>query len=276
MGGAPYNGYDWRQRARIIPAHVRATGRRDPFVGAPCSMCCDPNRAAAEWHSEDYSEPYSFEPPASYPVCKPCHGRLHKRFNAPAGEWQLFCRHLDAGGYGREFVQLHSVADRRALCARLVEGEAVALAFIRARRSGDDWWSDLTLDPEALEAPWARPRPLRPRPDAAAFAAAMAMLTLTDLEWAMLRFHAAAPRRTATMRDIAAHVLGKGDASLANLHYGRVARKLCETLGWKPDRRPDGSAIWMSLLAEGWHPPGREYEWTMVRSAADAAMIKAA
>src|SRR5471030_2478852 len=105
MGGAPYNGYEWRQRAKIIPAFRRETGRRAPFEGEPCAMCGDPDRAAGEWHSEDYSEPFSFRPPESYPVCKACHGRLHKRFNAEPGEWELFCLYLEAGGYGSEFVK---------------------------------------------------------------------------------------------------------------------------------------------------------------------------
>ena len=115
MGGTPYNGYTSQQRNKISLAHFRATGRRDPFVGQACAMCGDPDRAPGEWHSEDYAEPFSYEPPACYPMCKPCHGRLHKRFNALPGEWQLFCLHLASGGYGKEFVQKFALQERRDL-----------------------------------------------------------------------------------------------------------------------------------------------------------------
>lgn len=272
MSGTPYNGYSWKQRNRIIPALIRATGRRDPFEGAPCAICGDPNRAPAEWHSEDYSEPFSFQPPQSYPVCKPCHGRLHKRFNAAPGEWELFCRHLEAGGYGAEFVKLHSVTRRQELCKLLVAGKSVGLEVIRDRPPRDEWWRELTMDPESLEAPWARPRPLRPRPEAAAFRKAFSALPLPQVVFSILLFHAVAPRRTATMRAISINVLGEDDPQQVNLIYGRAARKLCEILNWVPDTRSDGSKVWMSVLAEGWKPQNREFEWTMVRSAADAVL----
>ena len=176
MGGTSYNGYNWRQRSKIIAAFQCATGLREPFEGAPCAMCGDPDRASGEWHSEDYSEPFSFQPPESYPVCKACHGRIHKRFNAEPGEWELFCLHLDAGGYGSEFVKRLTINQRRAYSRALASGSSVTLAEIRPRTPGARWWRSLTLDPESLESPWARPRPLRPRPGTAAFAAAFELL----------------------------------------------------------------------------------------------------
>ena len=270
MSGAPYNGYSWQQRAKIIPAHKRATGRRDPFPNEPCAMCGDPNRAANEWHSEDYSEPFSFNPPQSYPLCKPCHGRLHKRFNAALGEWALFCLHLDAGGYGREFTQRFSIGSRRALAQQIAEGTAVKLESLRCVQTADTWWRDLTLDAESLNAPWARPRPLRPRPDSTAFLDAMRSIVISDNDLKLLTAHASAPKRSASMRTLASAALGKNDPRSANLLYGRLARRLGTMLEWRPDQRADGSPIWMSLIAEGWDPPGREYEWTIVPSAAQA------
>lgn len=269
--GNSYNGYNWQQRARIIPAYRKLTGKRAPFESDPCAMCGDPDRPPGEWHSEDYSEPFSFAPPQSYPLCKPCHSRLHKRFNAPLGEWDLFCLHLAAGGYGAEFVKLRSVNERRALCQQLASGSKVMLLRIRPREAGTDWWRALTLDPESLEAPWARPRPLRPRPDEAAFSRAFQEAGLSDRESALLRTHANAPRRTATMRTLAREAVGSDSYRSANQVYGGLARRLTSLLRWEPDRRNDGSPIWMSLLAEGWNPPGREYELTMVPSAAGAA-----
>jgi len=71
VSNAPYNGYSWQQRAKIMPACRRLTGRNAPFEGEPCAMCEDPKRPPGEWHSEDYSEPFRFEPPQSYPSASP-------------------------------------------------------------------------------------------------------------------------------------------------------------------------------------------------------------
>lgn len=271
--GNSYNGYSWQQRARIISAHRKLTGRNAPLEAAPCAMCGDPDRHPSEWHSEDYSEPYSFRPPQSYPLCKPCHSRLHKRFNAPPGEWELFCLHLDMGGYGSEFATMRSLAERRALGQQIASGSQITLERIRLREPGPCWWRGLTLDPESLAAPWARPRPLRPRPDAAAFCRAFERLGLSEHQIALLRAHANAPRRTATMRTLAKVALESDSPKTANLLYGSLARQLTSALEWEPDRRKDGSPIWMSLLAEGCYPPGREYELTMVATAAEATRI---
>lgn len=277
MSGASYNGYTWRQRDLILKAYHRGDAGPDfTLPGKPCGLCGDPDRAQNEWHSEDYSQPFSFEPPQTYPICKPCHLRLHKRFNQPAEEWELFCRHLDAGGYGREFVPTYPVPQRRVLCEQIAEGEEVHVAPIRPRTIADAWWRGLTLDPESLDAPWARPRPLRARPDEDAYREALRLAALSETEWAMLRFHARAHRRTVTMRDVAREVLGKSNPSSANLAYGRLAKRIGEQLDWEPDLRDDGTPFWMSVIAEGWQPPSpkgtkREYELVMVPVMAELA-----
>lgn len=233
-------------------------------------MCGDPERKDGEWHSEDYSEPYSFQPPQSYPVCTTCHSRLHKRFAATPHEWELFCRHLEVGGYGREFVATYTREERQRLCHQLESGQDVSLVVIRPKEPGPHWWRTLTLDPESLEAPWARPRPLRPRPTTNAFEQAFIAAELTDVEVRLLRAHEGAPRRTAAMRFLSRAVLHTDRPQAANLIYGKLAARLTEWLDWIPDHRPDGSPIWMSLVAEGWSPPDREFEWTMVSSVAEA------
>ncbi|OAN99198.1 hypothetical protein A8B75_19290 [Sphingomonadales bacterium EhC05] len=256
---------------KIIPAFKRATGRPYPFEEEPCAMCGDPNRAPGNWHSEDYSEPFSFEAPESFPVCGVCHSRLHKRFNAEPGEWKLYCLFLASGGYGSEFTKCMTLRERRALAARISSEERIELASMRELVDRPNWWEDLTLDPESLEAPWARPRPLRPRPDADAFSTAFKQFEFSETERSILRFHSASSRRTASMRQIAKAVLGVNKPQSVNLAYGRLAKKVCGELQWHPDRRADGSKIWMSLFAEGWQPAVREYEWTMVSTAATAA-----
>ncbi|MDC8755369.1 hypothetical protein OIK40_12035 [Erythrobacter sp. sf7] len=270
MSGTWYNGYSWKQRDLILKAYHRGEAGPDfTLKGKPCGLCGDPDRPEGEWHSEDYSQPFTFEPPQTYPLCKSCHLRLHKRFNQPPEEWELFCRHVDAGGYGREFVATYPLARRKILMHKLADGEPFEVPAIRERKLGDQWWRSLTLDPESLQAPWARPRPLRPRPDKFAFKQALSAIAPSEKEEAILRHHAQAYRRTTTMRAIAVEVLGSQSAQTANLAYGKLARRLVEATGWKPDVRSDGSPIWISIVAEGWSPPAkngaqREYELVMV------------
>lgn len=274
MVDTSYNGYDGRQRGATGKPLRAYLATLDPSAPPhPCGLCGDPDRPRNQWHSEDYSAPQTVAPPQTYPLCNACHGRIHKRFKTPLGEWELFCRHVDAGGYGCEFTGLYSVSARKRICIAFAAGEPVDVAFIRQRPDGPPWWRGLTLDPESLLAAWARPRPLRPRPDTDSFRAAIAAIKLSSTEQAILRFHATAPHRTATMRAVAQAALNIDKPTAANLAYGRLARRLCQHLAWEPDRRDDGSPIWMSMVAEGWSPPStpqapREFEWVMVPSLA--------
>ena len=265
-----YNGYNGRQRNSTGKPLKAYLDTLDPTAPPhPCGLCGDPDRPRNQWHSEDYSLPATVTPPQTYPLCNACHGRIHKRFKAPAGEWELFCRHVDAGGYGREFTSLYSGTARKRMGEAIAAGQPVDMAFIRPRPAGPAWWRELTLDPLSLIAAWARPRPLRPRPDTDSFRAAISEIGLSATEEAILRFHAAAPKRSVTMRAVAQGALNVDKPSAANLAYGRLARRICQHLGWEPDHREDGSPIWMSMVAEGWNPPStaqapREYELVMV------------
>ena len=269
MTGAWYNGYSWKQRDAILRAVHRGEAGPDHRAALPCGLCGDPARPPAEWHSEDYSQPYSFVPPQSYPLCKACHGRLHKRFNRQPEEWELFCRHVDAGGYGREFAAIYPVTRREALILAIQQGDEVAPVRIRSLNGRMPWWQALTLDPESLIAAWARPRPLRARPHTRAYQAAITQARPTPREVAMLSFHARAPRRTVTMRLVATEILNSSRPSDANLAYGRLASRIGRYLDWIPDSRSDNSLFWMSVIAEGWQPPNtpkqvREYELVMI------------
>ncbi len=265
MADRYYNGYSWKQRLKNTPELKIALPNGYRSGPGPCDLCGDP-KPPTEQHSEDYSEPYTFKPPQSYWLCKSCHSRLHKRFKQPKERWALFLIHLRVGGYGAEFSKLYSVSQRKVWQSELATGKNVALDRIRERKLvGDPWWEKLTLDPESLVAAWARPRPLRPRPDLEAYRAAMAQVQPSDKELALLRCHATSPNRSASMRYLAKHALNSDNPSTANLAYGSLAHRLCSALPeWIPDTRKDGSPIWMSVIGEGWEPEQREFEWVLV------------
>ncbi|MBI3374983.1 MAG: hypothetical protein HY017_24945 [Betaproteobacteria bacterium] len=266
---APYNGYPWKIRQAIIAPFNRARLEGGiQFSPRPCDMCGDPECPPDSWHSEDYSQPYLFDPPANYMICRVCHSRIHKRFHEPPENWLLYLAHLRGGGYGREFTKLYSLSERRTWAHELSAGRSVPLPMIRKRSpTGSGWWEHLTLDAESLIAAWARPRPLRPRPENEAYEVALLKIRPTDEELALLRFHARSPKRSVTMRRLAKEVLSSESPSRANLVYGAIAHRLCEVLSpWEPDRREDRSPIWMSVVAEGWQPVGkeREFEWVLI------------
>lgn len=265
MANSPYNGYSWAQREAILHALKLAIAKGyQPRRGA-CDMCGDPERETA-LHSEDYSEPYTFVPPETYLLCKACHLRLHKRFGEPPENWALFLCHLRSGGYGAEFTKRYTLLQRRAWQDALARGEPVELPAIRARRlDGPQWWEIVSLNPESLIAAWARPRPLRLRPTIEQYQEAIKDVRPSDKEIALLRCHAKSPNRSASMRDLAKGALQSDNVATANLVYGSFAKRLCEAMPtWLPDQREDGSYIWMSLLAEGWQPENREFEWVLV------------
>lgn len=265
MADSNYNGYSWKQRERISHALKRVFPDSRRPEGGPCDLCGNPE-CQTELHSEDYSEPYSFAPPESYWLCKSCHLRLHKRFNEPKENWGLFLIHLRTGGYASEFTTLYPVSQRRKWLSELAAGNEVTLPRLRERKlPADPWWEKLTLDSTSLVAAWARPRPLRPRPDISAYRKAIDEIKPSTKELTILCCHANSPKRSANMRDLAKHALNSDAPSTANLAYGSFAHRLCEALPqWKPDTRKDGTPIWMSVLAEGWEPEGKEFEWVLI------------
>ena len=299
----PYNGYTWKQREAIIPAHKRLEqiGDLEPLAyllsKGPCEVCGDPGETEPpkQSHSEDYSPPYRFSPPATFIVCAVCHLRLHKRFPDKSGkpsDWRLFLAHLRSGGYGREFTSWYSLEKRRAWQAQIEAGDFVSLPSPRQRKltgeewwqtgatlqttspvqrhlTGKEWWQTLTLDPESLIATWARPRPWYPHPEMHIYQAALDQIQPTQDELALLKFHARFPRRCATMRQLADGALSSKSYSHANLIYGKLAHRLAIAMNelganWEPEHREDGSPIWMTSIAEGWQLVDREFEWVMV------------
>jgi len=127
--------------------------------GQVCQLCGDPD-CKVEPHSEDYSEPYLWDNPAEYAVCKRCHNRLHKRFEQPAA-WEAYKRHLRRGGHGSD-LESSSVASEVRNVAKVMHAGVTAAELPRLRDSaltGDEWWEKLSVDSASLTAPAARPRP---------------------------------------------------------------------------------------------------------------------
>ena len=274
--GNSYNGYTWKQRESILRAlaHLEPKSALRAYMQSkgPCEICGDPgdpSHPVSQCHSEDYSLPYLLCPPATYIVCNVCHSRLHKRFpdeNGQPSDWKVYLAHLRSGGYGREFTT-YSLEKRRAWQAQIEAGAPITLISEHPRAlTGQEWWQTLSLDPESLKAPWARPRPLVARPSTDAYRAALEKVQPNSEELALLKAHANSPRRCATMRQLAGSALSSSSPSTANAKYGRLAHRLADALGstWVPEKRKDGRFMWMTTVAEGWKPANREFEWVMV------------
>jgi len=130
-----------------------------PLYHGPCQLCGDPD-SPFEPHTEDYSEPYLWENPAEYAVCKRCHGRLHKRFKAPHA-WMAYKMHVRRGGYGSDLKTDAVGTQVKQLARALAAGDPSPLPpFPRNRVStGREWWEMLSVDARMLTDPDARPRP---------------------------------------------------------------------------------------------------------------------
>ena len=139
-------GRDHRQRLKsgeVFPTHGR------------CALCGDPN-VGIEPHSEDYSEPFSWDEPAVYYLCRPCHRtHLHKRFANTLG-WQTHLAHVRRGGYSvdrkdpavRKELQVYRKALARGERPPLLKGLA------RRRRFPEQpWWEAVTMDISSIQGP---------------------------------------------------------------------------------------------------------------------------
>ena len=98
-------------------------------------------------------------------------------------------------------------------------------------------------------------------------------LELAEKQLAMLKAHYCAPDRRITMTRLA-HAVGYSGYSAANLHYGKLARKLCESMHTEPDDQfDDGSPFWLSIIAEAWKNKDGEYEFQMWPELAEALEV---
>jgi hypothetical protein len=95
-------------------------------------------------------------------------------------------------------------------------------------------------------------------------------INLSDKQRAMLVAHYKAPDRRITMTRLA-EAVGYSSYSAANLHYGKLAKKLCLAMNDEPDDQyKDGSPFWLSILAEAWKNNAGEYEFQMWPEVAEA------
>jgi hypothetical protein len=146
-----YNGFSGNQRAANGAALRKAllAGTVLAPVG-PCSICRDPD-AKLEYHSEDYSKPYSWAPPAAYPVCVPCHrNKLHKRFANPE-MWEGFKAHVRRGGYARDLKTPEIASELAQYVSAIRTGDAPVLNSLRPYPQvvGTEWWANLSTEPYA-------------------------------------------------------------------------------------------------------------------------------
>ena len=95
-------------------------------------------------------------------------------------------------------------------------------------------------------------------------------MNLSDNQVAMLRAHYRAPDRRITMGKLA-EAVGFKNYSVSNLHYGKLAHKLCDEMNTEPDDfSKDGSPFWLSIIAEAWKNKEGEYEFQMWPELAEA------
>ena len=108
---------------------------------------CGDRNVTLEYHSEDYSKPYNWSPPAAYALCRHCHrNKLHKRFENP-DQWEAFKTHIRRGGYASELVSDPVVKrELEAYQRARKEGKRAELRMIRPYQGvvGQEWWEHLT------------------------------------------------------------------------------------------------------------------------------------
>jgi hypothetical protein len=154
-----YNGYTAQERlrkSRALHDAILDGEVREPWP--PCQLCGDPE-VTCDYHSEDYSRPYGWRPPAMYSVCTYCHNRLHKRFTRP-DLWDAFKAHVRRGGYAADLRDPEIAREFQGYRRARARGKPASLRRLRRyrKRPGTEWWARLSIDPRVLTARSARPR----------------------------------------------------------------------------------------------------------------------
>ncbi len=156
-----YNGYGPKERDAKYDVLIAAIAKAEvPAASGPCQLCGDPNAKVA-YHSEDYSEPFRWLPPAMFALCRHCHlAKLHKRFSQPES-WGAFLAHVRRGGYAADLrdPSIHKEVDLYK--AALRAGRQATLGALRPYRTreGGEWFASLRMDDASKRDRSARPRP---------------------------------------------------------------------------------------------------------------------
>lgn len=153
-----YNGYSPSERDKKFKELKKliADGVLPPASG-PCALCGDPD-IPVEYHSEDYGEPYLWEPPAMYCLCRSCHRyKLHRRFWQQS-LWLSFIAHVRRGGYSRDLKSPDIKHEVNCYRFAKVNGKKFNLKILRPYRHvvGEEWFANLTLEPSSLTSPSSR------------------------------------------------------------------------------------------------------------------------
>jgi hypothetical protein len=156
----PYNGYTGRERnEKQAEWHDRVAKGLPAQPPGPCSICADPT-VRLEPHTEDYSKPFLWEPPAEYALCAMCHkNKLHMRFANPV-DWKTWKAHVRRGGWSTDLSKPDVKEEIASYRAAVRKGMAPDLKTLRPRAlTGTEWWESLSMDRGSLTDLAARPRP---------------------------------------------------------------------------------------------------------------------
>ena len=127
-----------------MPVSRPSTGS-SPTDTCACALCGDPS-APLEYHSEDYSKPYRWSPPAAYALCRHCHrNKLHKRFDKPE-LWEAFKAHIRRGGYASDLKMPEIKREIDDYIKARQGGKTPTLKYLRPypHTVGTEWWDRLS------------------------------------------------------------------------------------------------------------------------------------
>ena len=146
--GNSYNGFTPEERNKKYKTLQRLIneGLLTQATG-PCALCGDPD-SPVEYHSEDYSEPFLWTPPAMYCLCRHCHrDKLHKRFGRQIA-WFTFIAHIRRGGYAKDLKDAVIKREVDAYRLALVNGDILILSKLRSYNLivGEEWFSQLSFE----------------------------------------------------------------------------------------------------------------------------------
>lgn len=144
MAKNSYYGFSGKDRSKKSAERRRLTkAGRFPWKPKPHCELCGEKRDDIRFHSEDYSQPYSWKAPAVRSLCKQCHSAVHARFKKP-DFWMRLVAHVSRGGYASELRAYRKQLD--AWQAAVAYGCTCELPRIPGRRvRGEDRWIQLPL-----------------------------------------------------------------------------------------------------------------------------------